>query len=146
VANAEPHYAQIIRMDKIKAWDVYPMGTDIRTMEKSPYFVERGKERVERKGNTVTVWMTAMRSSFRPDVIRVKKGDTVVLHITNTEKQKDATHGFAIPQYNIQLSIDPGETVTVRFVATKAGAFSQYCTEFCSALHLEMHGWVLIEP
>ncbi len=146
VANAEPHYAQIIRMDKIKAWDVYPMGTDIRTMEKSPYFVERGKERAERKGNTMTVWMTAMRSSFRPDIIRVKKGDTVVLHITNTEKQKDATHGFAIPQYNIQLSIDPGETVTVRFVANKAGAFSHYCTEFCSALHLEMHGWLVVEP
>lgn len=146
VPNAEPHYAQIIRLDKIKAWDVYPMGTDIRTMGKSPYFVERGKERVERKGTTVTVWMTAMRSSFRPDIIRVKKGDTVVLHISNTEKQKDATHGFAIPQYNIQTSVDPGETVTVRFVATKAGAFSHYCTEFCSALHLEMQGWILVEP
>lgn len=146
VANAEPHYAQIIRMDKIKAWDVYPMGTDIRTMEKSPYVTERGKERVERKGKTVTVWMTAMRSSFRPDIIRVKKGDTVVLHISNTEKQKDATHGFAIPQYNIQVSIDPGETVTVRFVANRAGAFSHYCTEFCSALHLEMHGWIVVEP
>jgi len=146
VPNAEPHYAQIIKMDKIKAWDVYPMGTDIRTMEKSPYVTDRGKERVERKGKTVTVWMTAMRSSFRPDVIRVKKGDAVVLHISNTEKQKDATHGFAIPQYNIQVSIDPGETVTVRFVATKAGAFSHYCTEFCSALHLEMQGWILVEP
>jgi nitrous-oxide reductase len=144
--NAEPHYAQIIKMDKIKAWDVYPMGTDIRTMQKSPYFTERGKERVERKGNTVTVWMTAMRSNFRPDVIRVKKGDTVVLHISNTEKAKDATHGFAIPEYNIQTSIDPGETMTIRFVASKPGAFSHYCTEFCSALHLEMQGWLLVEP
>jgi nitrous-oxide reductase len=90
--------------------------------------------------------MSAMRSSFRPDVIKVKRGDNVVLHISNTEKQKDATHGFAIPEYNIQLSIDPGETVTVRFKATKAGSFSMYCTEFCSALHLEMQGWILIEP
>lgn len=146
IPNAEPHYAQIIKLDKIKAWDVYPMGTDVRTMQKSPYYTERGKERVERKGNVVTVWMTATRSNYRPDIIRVKKGDTVVLHVTNTEKAKDATHGLAIPAYNIQLSIDPGETVTVQFVATKAGAFSHYCTEFCSALHLEMQGWILVEP
>ncbi len=146
VPNAEPHYAQIIKADKIKAWTVYPMGTDIRTMERSPYAIERGKERVERKDNVVTVWMTAQRSSFRPDIIRVKKGNRVVLHISNTEKTRDATHGFAIPEYNIQLSIDPGETVTVRFVAAKAGAFSHYCTEFCSALHLEMQGWLLVEP
>jgi nitrous-oxide reductase len=146
IPNAEPHYAQIIKMDKIKAWQVYPMGTDLLTMQRSPYAVERGKERVERKGNVVTVWMTSARSNFRPDIVRVKKGDTVVLHISNTEKIRDATHGFAIPEYNIQMSIDPGETVTVRFVASKAGAFSFYCTEFCSALHLEMQGWLLVEP
>jgi nitrous-oxide reductase len=146
IPNAEPHYVQIARLDKIKAWQVYPMGTDIRTMERSAYATERGKERVERKGNTVTVWMTAARSNFRPDILRVKKGDTVILHISNTEKLRDATHGFAIPEYNVQMSIDPGETVTVRFVATRAGAFSYYCTEFCSALHLEMQGWLMVEP
>jgi len=146
IPNAEPHYSQIIKADKIKAWAVYPAGTEIRTMQRSPYAIERGKERIERKGNVVTVWMTALRSNFRPDIVRVKKGDMVVLHITNPEKTRDATHGFAIPEYNIQLSIDPGETVTVKFVATKPGAFSFYCTEFCSALHLEMQGWLMVEP
>jgi nitrous-oxide reductase len=146
VPNAEPHYAQIIKADKIKAWQVYPAGTDIGTMASSPNATTRGKERVVRTGKTVTAWMTAARSNFRPDIVRVKKGDTVVLHISNTEKIRDATHGFAIPEYNVQLSIDPGETVTVRFVATKAGAFSFYCTEFCSALHLEMQGWLMVEP
>ncbi len=146
IGNAEPHYAQIIRIDRLKPWTVYPLGTDIRTMEKSPYAIERGKERVERQGKVVTVWMSAMRSNFRPDIVRVKKGDTVVLHISNTEKIRDATHGFAIPEYNVQMSIDPGETATVKFVASKPGAFSYYCTEFCSALHLEMQGWLLVEP
>ncbi|MDR7418617.1 MAG: Sec-dependent nitrous-oxide reductase [Armatimonadota bacterium] len=146
IPNAEPHYTQIIKADKLKAWTVYPLGTDVRTMGKSAVFTERGKERVERKGNVVTVWMTAARSNYRPDVIRVKKGDTVVLHISNTEKARDASHGFAIPEYNIQTSLDPGEVVTVRFVADKAGAFSMYCTEFCSALHLEMQGWLMVEP
>jgi len=146
IPNAEPHYSQIIKADKIKAWAVYPAGTEIRTMQRSPYAIERGKERIERKGNVVTVWMTALRSNFRPDIVRVKKGDMVVLHITNPEKTRDATHGFAIPEYNVQMSVDPGETVTVKFVANKPGAFSFYCTEFCSALHLEMQGWLLVEP
>jgi nitrous-oxide reductase len=146
IPNAEPHYAQIIKADKIKAWEVYPMGTDLLTMRPGAHATERGKERVERRGNTVTVWMTSARSNFRPDIVRVKRGDTVILHISNTEKIRDATHGFAIPEYNIQMSIDPGETVTVRFVADKPGAFSFYCTEFCSALHLEMQGWLMVEP
>jgi nitrous-oxide reductase len=34
----------------------------------------------------------------------------------------------------------------VKFVASKPGAFSFYCTEFCSALHLEMQGWLMVEP
>jgi nitrous-oxide reductase len=31
-------------------------------------------------------------------------------------------------------------------VADKAGVFPLYCTEFCSALHLEMAGYLLVEP
>jgi nitrous-oxide reductase len=44
------------------------------------------------------------------------------------------------------MSIEPGETVTFEFDATDDGVFSFYCTEFCSALHLEMHGYLFIQP
>jgi nitrous-oxide reductase len=47
---------------------------------------------------------------------------------------------------NVMVSLDPGETTTVEFVADKPGSFSFYCTEFCSALHLEMQGWLIVEP
>jgi nitrous-oxide reductase len=87
-----------------------------------------------------------MRSNFQPDIINVQKGDTVRMHVTNIERDPDATHGFAIPAYDIQASLDPGEVVTVEFTADKPGSFAFYCTEFCSALHLEMQGWLLIEP
>jgi nitrous-oxide reductase len=76
----------------------------------------------------------------------VTQGDTVKVHITNIEQTRDATHGFAISQYNIQASLEPGETANFEFVANHAGAFNFYCTEFCSALHLEMAGWLLVEP
>jgi len=90
--------------------------------------------------------MTAIRSHFTPDIIRVKQGDTVHLHIDNLEQAYDATHGFAINSYNINLSIEPGEHADVTFVADRPGVFPLYCTEFCSALHLEMAGYFLVEP
>jgi nitrous-oxide reductase len=33
----------------------------------------------------------------------------------------------------------------VEFVVDKPGTYSFYCTEFCSALHLEMQGWLIVE-
>jgi nitrous-oxide reductase len=115
-------------------------------MQQSPNATQLGQARVERRGNTVEVWGTAVRSHFNPDTLRVRQGDRVILHITNVEQSRDATHGFAISNYNIQASLEPGETATFDFVADKAGVFNFYCTEFCSALHLEMGGWLLVEP
>ena len=31
-------------------------------------------------------------------------------------------------------------------MADKAGVYPYYCTEFCSALHLEMQGYLLVKP
>jgi nitrous-oxide reductase len=143
----EPHYAQIIKADKLKPIDVYtPVGYDPIARAKSPDAAEGGKERVERRPDGVHVYMTAIRSHFTPDTIRVKQGDVVHLHITNVEQAYDATHGFGLDAYNINLSIEPGEHADVTFTADKAGVFPMYCTEFCSALHLEMAGYMLVEP
>ncbi|GAP62557.1 nitrous-oxide reductase [Ardenticatena maritima] len=147
IGLGEPHYAQMIKADKLHAWEVYPeVGWDPHTQSKSPYATMPGEERVERNGNTVEIWMTAVRSHFTPEHIEIKKGDHVIWHITNIERAKDATHGFALPGYNINLSIEPGETVTFEFDAVEDGVFSYYCTEFCSALHLEMTGYLLVQP
>jgi nitrous-oxide reductase len=143
----EPHYAQMIKADKVHPIEVYkPVGTNETTMEKDKYAVEGGKERIERSGNDVNVYMSAIRSHFVPDIVRVKEGDHVHLHITNLEQAYDATHGFNIASHNIELSLEPGEHANVDFVADKAGVFPMYCTEFCSALHLEMAGYFLVEP
>jgi nitrous-oxide reductase len=103
-----------------------------------------GEERVERNGNTVEIWMTAVRSHFNPENIEINEGDHVIWHITNIEGAYDATHGFALPGHNINLSIEPGESVTFEFDAKNSGVFNFYCTEFCSALHLEMMGHLLV--
>ncbi len=148
IGMAEPHYVQIMKADKLagKVWEYYPAGTDARTMEKSPNAIAMGGEKVERRGRTVEIWMSAVRSHFTPDIIRVRQGDRVILHVTNVEQARDATHGFAVADYNIQASLEPGESANFDFIADKPGAYNFYCTEFCSALHLEMAGWLLVEP
>ncbi|MCZ2113343.1 MAG: Sec-dependent nitrous-oxide reductase [Anaerolineae bacterium] len=145
--DGEPHYAQIIKADKVKPWDVYPeVGWDSSTMSVWEGAPKQGEERVERDGNNVTVYMTAIRSHFTPERVEIRKGDHVTWHITNIERALDATHGFALPDYNIHVSIEPGKVVSFEFDAVQDGVFSYYCTEFCSALHLEMMGYMLVEP
>jgi nitrous-oxide reductase len=76
----------------------------------------------------------------------VAQGDTVYFHVTNVEQDIDITHGFAILQSNIDMQVDPGETKTVKWFAAKAGIVPFYCSNFCSALHQEMQGYIEVEP
>jgi nitrous-oxide reductase len=137
----EPHYALIIKADKLDPFEVYKK--DDSENPNAIWAVEDA--RVERKGNTVEVWMMAVRSFFAPDVIRVNRGDRVIVHVTNIEQTRDELHGFAINDYDINLVIDPGETKTVTFTADKSGVYAFYCTNFCSALHQEMQGYMLVK-
>ncbi len=147
ITAAEPHYSQIIRADRLNAWEVYPeVGWNPVTQSVDPDAVAPGTEGIIREGNHVTVRMTAVRSHFNPEHVEIQAGDHVTWTITSLERARDATHGFAIPYYGINLSLEPGETVTFEFEATQPGVFSYYCTEFCSALHLEMMGYMLVQP
>lgn len=147
IGMGEPHYTQMMKADKLtNTLKVYPPGTEPSTMSKSKFVTDPGQERIERSGNKVDVWMTAMRSHTTPDVIEVNEGDQVTFHITNIETTEDATHGFAVPAYNINASIDPGEVVNIAIDANRPGSFGMYCSEFCSALHLEMQGWFMVAP
>ena len=91
------------------------------------------------------MWGTVIRSTIRPNIIVAKKGDIVRLHLTNIEKSIDATHGFALSEYNVAASLEPGEYAEIEFVADIPGVFAFYCYEFCSPLHLEMAGWLVVE-
>jgi len=147
IGSGEPHYAQIIASDKLHPWEVYPeVGWDPHTQSVDPNAVLPGTEGVTRDGTNVTVRMSAVRSHYTPEHVEIQQGDHVTWTITNVERARDAIHGFAIPVYNINLSIEPGETVTFEFDATQSGVFDWYCTEFCSALHLEMAGYMLVQP
>ncbi|OQY84612.1 MAG: cytochrome C [Chloroflexi bacterium UTCFX4] len=147
IGMAEPHYAQIIKADKLKPWEVYPPGTNAETMQPDPNAISAPDQaKIVRNGNKVEIWTAVIRSHFTPEHVKLKKGDQVTWHFSNLEQTRDATHGFALPGYNVNLSLEPGKTETLEFVADKDGTFAFYCTEFCSALHLEMAGYMMVEP
>ena len=146
VPLGEPHYAAAIAADKLKPLVRYRYGTNSRTGGKHEGATRPGSERIERDGTTVNVYMTAIRSHFTPEIVEVNEGDTVNFIITNSERAEDETHGFSVSTYNVNLSLEPGKTATASIVADRAGVFSYYCTEFCSALHLEMEGYLVVKP
>ena len=92
--------------------------------------------------------MTMIRSHFAPDNIEgIKVGDEVYFHITNLEQDWDVPHGFAIKNApTAEILVMPGETMTLYWKATKVGIVPFYCTDFCSALHQEMQGYIRVSP
>lgn len=142
----EPHYAQAIAADVIKdkSLKYYKLEDN-----KHPHAVKNEKDtRVERKGNEVHVYLTSIRSHFAPDWIEgVKLGDVVYFHLTNLEQDWDVPHGFAVKGAgNAELLVMPGQTETLKWKPDRVGVFPMYCTDFCSALHQEMQGYVRVHP
>ena len=142
----EPHYTVAIDATLLKPKIRYKSGTNTRTGEISPHKTRAGEERTIRKGNKVEVFGTLIRSHITPEIIEVEEGDDVTIHLTNLERAEDQTHGFTISKYGVNGSWEPGKTASVSFNAHTAGVFPYYCTEFCSALHLEMQGYLLVKP
>lgn len=143
----EPHYGQaapadlIMNNGQLKFYKIEE--------NEHPYVTKSEKDsKVVREGNKVHVYMTSIRSHFAPDNIEgIKMGDEVYFHVTNLEQDWDVPHGFAIKgAQTAELLIMPGETATLKWVADRVGMIPFYCTDFCSALHQEMQGYMRVSP
>ncbi|RMH72781.1 MAG: Sec-dependent nitrous-oxide reductase [Gemmatimonadetes bacterium] len=142
----EPHYAQAIPADILM-----PNVTKIYPLEENqhPYAAKSEAETgMTRDGNTVHIKMTTIRTHFAPDNLEgVKVGDKVYFHVTNLEQDWDIPHGFAMKGANTaELLIMPGQTRTYVWEPQEPGVYPFYCTDFCSALHQEMSGYVRVSP
>ena len=142
----EPHYAQAIPASKVieRSKKIYPIE------ENQHAYAAKGEKqsKVVRDGKNVHVYMTMIRSHFSPDNIEgVKIGDKVYFHVTNLEQDWDTPHGFAVMgARNAELLIMPGQTETLLWEPDRVGVFPFYCSDFCSALHQEMQGYVRVSP
>ena len=137
--RSEPHDFIIFDRNLLRPKQVY-------SLDEFPLAIKDPKESgVFREGKKVTVKITSQAPAFSLREFKLKKGDEVTLILTNLDKIEDLTHGFAIPNYNVNFIVNPLETKSVTFIADKPGVFWCYCTHFCHALHLEMRTRMIVE-
>lgn len=142
----EPHYAAGIAADIVakNSKKIF----DLKDNKHKYGITSDADTRVERNGNEVHIYMSMIRSHFNPDNIEgVKVGDKVYFHVTNLEQDYDVPHGISMIGANTsELLIMPGQTETFVWEPKQPGVWPFYCTDFCSALHQEMQGYVRVSP
>lgn len=134
----ESHYAQGIPVDLItkRAKKVYDLPEESMTP---------GVE-YDYDNKVAHVKMTAVRSFFTPDMFTVPEGWDVDVELQNIEMSLDMSHGWSLTGYDVMESIDPGENKHLEFTAERSGVFWYYCLWFCSELHMEMRGRMIVIP
>ena len=95
--------------------------------------------RLENRVRVVEV--QAMRYKFVPDPIVVRLNEKVRLVVTSA----DVAHGFAIPEFNVNLSVPAGKTVNIEFVPDKKGTFLAYCSVYCGPGHGHMQAKFIVK-
>lgn len=83
-------------------------------------------------------------SSFEyyPSTIQVNPGDRVMIELIST----DVVHGIYLDGYGLEVSVDPGQTASLSFVADRPGTFRFRCSVTCGALHPFMIGKLHVGP
>lgn len=83
----------------------------------------------------------ASRYQFEPDPIIVKLNELVRLVVSST----DVTHGLAISEFKVNISIPAGKIASVEFIADKKGTFHAYCSVYCGPGHGHMHANFIVQ-
>ena len=90
-----------------------------------------------------TIEVVASRFKFTPEVIEVTEGERIRLKV----RSSDGTHGIGIKDFQVKAKVPKtGETVTVEFVAGKAGTYVVKCSEYCGGGHSRMKGELIVHP
>jgi heme/copper-type cytochrome/quinol oxidase subunit 2 len=88
-----------------------------------------------------TVNVEGTNWAFTPSVIRLKRGERSVLHVTSTE----GTHGFAVPDFGINQTVLLGNSADIAIPTDVAGTYTFKCSVPCGGGHREMTGQIVIE-
>ena len=87
-----------------------------------------------------TFQMDARQFAYSPSELKVNSGDTVTIQLVST----DVVHGLYVDDYDVSVEADPGQTVTLTFVADKPGSFRLRCNVTCGAMHPFMIGKITV--
>ncbi|MFQ5825700.1 MAG: mercuric transporter MerT family protein [bacterium] len=132
---------KITKEDIVKASGVYP-ATIVDDKSFNQQIDVEKEEQLELIDEDVHEFnITAFQWGYEPSTIKVHKSGRVVLYLTS----RDVTHGFAIPEYDIAVKIEPGKTTPISFIANKEGKFTFYCSIFCGSGHSQMKGKFVVK-
>ena len=100
----------------------------------------------------VTFTLIASRTGYNGSVnmgtpwplMTVHQGQTVTIHVKNEDPVEP--HGFTVSHYlDSGVTLRPGETYTLTFLADQKGTFRVYCNIFCT-IHVYMqNGQLTVE-
>ena len=85
--------------------------------------------------------IVARKWKFEPSVIKVKVGDKVRLRV----KSIDVDHGFLLPDFKVNMTLQPNRLLTTEFVANRKGEFVFSCSVYCGSGHGDMKGTLIVE-
>jgi plastocyanin len=94
--------------------------------------------------NTVSQYrsfnLSVNSSSFSPDTVIAKLGDTVHLLITSS-----GNYDFTQPDYGLNFKLPAGKTTVVEFQVTATGKYKFYCSS-CGGPESGPVGYVVVSP
>ncbi|MDD5043733.1 MAG: cupredoxin domain-containing protein [Patescibacteria group bacterium] len=102
---------------------------------------QENKKLVDFEGPQNEIVIIAQKWSFSPNVIRVKRGEKVILKLIS----QDVPHGITIPEFKIRTTIEPGTETTVEFIADKAGEFDFFSHVYSGPEYRQMRGKLIVE-
>jgi len=85
--------------------------------------------------------VTAKRFAFSPDVIKLKKDETVRIRLHS----EDVTHGFFMRALKIDSQIEPGKVTEIVLTPQAAGTYTTICDHFCGVNHGNMKMTIVVE-
>lgn len=108
------------------------------------FYRPQGVGGVAPTGNIVEIHMRVLKDQWKwdPNIIRVKAGDTVKLHIYNEDTYD---HGFAIDKYGVNKRLFPERETYIEFDANVPGEFRFSCSVQCGAGHYDQIGTLIVE-
>src|SRR5687768_5712633 len=88
-----------------------------------------------------TIEVIASRYKFEPSIISVSEGERIRLRL----RSADRDHQFSIKGFHVKALIPKtGSSITVEFVADRAGTFEFTCAEYCGVGHSWMKGKLVV--
>jgi len=87
------------------------------------------------------VKIAAKQWSFDPPTVTIQKGTTVDLELTSM----DVHHRFYLPDFGVDVDLEPGMTTRVTLTPDQPGTFHFRCEYYCGQGHEGMVGRIVVQ-